>query len=91
MYSLKISWTDSPNIDMAKIEFLENFFKELCLERIGKEEVKFPYHVEVTIEYRFIGSHDAYQQLKMCVMAILMVDNDHKILIHGKKIEWLTP
>lgn len=94
IYRINISREVKPEVDLYKIEKLEQMFSEIGLKYIDREEIKFPYHTEMVIEYRFKGTYDGYIMLKRCAMALLdILDKEgweDDIAVYGKKLEWLT-
>lgn len=94
IYRINIGWEVKPEVDLYKIEKLEQMFSEIGLKYIDREERKFPYHTEIVIEYRFKGTYEGYIMLKRCAMALLDIldkeGQEYNIAVYGKKLEWLT-
>lgn len=94
IYRINIAWIVKPEVDLYKIEKLEQMFSEIGLKHIDREETKFPYHTEIVIEYRFKGTYEGYLMLKRCAMALLDIldkeGQEYNIAVYGKKLEWLT-
>lgn len=89
-YRIFITWVESSNVDLHKIELLEKAFENLFLPKIGQFETKFPLQTEHTIEYRFKGSYEGYKMLKRAFTAYLKSlgnNAERHIEIHGEKIE----
>ncbi len=94
IYRINIAWKVNPEVDLYKIDKLEQMFSEIGLKYINREEIKFPYDTEVVIEYRFKGTYEGYIMLKRCAMALLDIldkeGQEYNIAVYGKKLEWLT-
>ncbi len=94
IYRINIGWKVKPEVDLYKIDKLEQMFSEIGLKYINREEIKFPYDTEVVIEYRFKGTYEGYIMLKRCAMALLDIldkeGQEYNIAVYGKKLEWLT-